>query len=350
MGIKGYILFLQKFDNWDKNLGPITTEVLAQFTRTAELSAYQVCKNLENHTSYKNVHKKVKFLLSLGLIQESKKGWKHGAIYYNLSPYGVFYLFFKDIAVPRYLGDLLETYANDNLFRELLYPYFQKTTLRQLESIYFALVIRSYLHECCKGIMSRLNYIRGVAELNSFRYPVLIWNDVIHAETNKKLLRYLKNRFDLEWINIPDTTVSKKNNDRTIEIKCANNSAYISLNEDISSAKLIENNRILYEYDASYSGSNPGIIRIIDPQYQIPESTASQQLEHIKMDLSKEIGKLVVAIVTKYKWFMNEWKRDSDEVKKQDLKILGLDEKFTRVFDETILNLRECRNAFRSFS
>lgn len=332
---KGYILLLHKFPNWDVALEISTTNVLREFIEKSETSVYQIFKNLEFPIAYKNVHKKVKRLQFLGLIEESEKKMKHGAIYYRLTRFGIFYTVLRGLWLPReLLSTSINAHRKDDLFQELLFPYFEKDSLLRLKSFFVTSAIISYLEECCASLVTRLKSIYATSKFEKLKIPIFDWNKISEVRNQKRLLRYLKNRFDLDWININETGLSITNNNTRIEIKEKNNKLYINLNQETNKATAVENGKVLFQYNLSLSKSDPTIIKIIDPQYYIPESTVSDQIEAINMDMHEILGRLFFSIVISYGWFIEEWHRDTEEIKRNDITILSQDKKFMKALND----------------
>ena len=70
---------------------------MVQFIKHKSLSTYDIhniLKYTEYEVDYKNVHKKIKNFISLGLIEKTSpnKTVVHGAIHYKLTSSGLFYL------------------------------------------------------------------------------------------------------------------------------------------------------------------------------------------------------------------------------------------------------------------
>lgn len=118
-------------------------------------SIFALCRKLrDNHEglSYKNVHKKVKRLLKLKLIEEVEGKFGHRAKYYKATPYGLICFFNEG---PQLMNVYL--FLNNNLdnivIKTLLLQLFEPFTLSEI--IYSfkrwpGELIAEYLYECCK--------------------------------------------------------------------------------------------------------------------------------------------------------------------------------------------------------
>jgi hypothetical protein len=103
-----YISEISKYPNRNYRLPPVASRMLVQFISHRYLSAYQIFRLLKNkgkkyEMAYKNVHKRIKKLHSLNLIEtvdrksiKSVDESKHHPIYYRLTTGGIFYLIRKE--------------------------------------------------------------------------------------------------------------------------------------------------------------------------------------------------------------------------------------------------------------
>src|SRR6185437_11419098 len=114
MELIGYMyrmnLAVDKIYEIDRN----TINLLSLFVFNSHLSIYQIFKIIESKElkpiAYKNIHKKVKKLIELNLIERigdsniSEKELEKGAKYYKLSEEGIFTLFYDSnvLAKPSY--------------------------------------------------------------------------------------------------------------------------------------------------------------------------------------------------------------------------------------------------------
>src|SRR5918992_438364 len=129
-----YLEEISKLPNRNIILGPVEEEFLKYFAENLYLSAYQV-RSLHNsrqklwiykHTQkqepnpmiYKNVHKRVKRLYELKLIEKEEKEFKHRAIYYRLSTGGIYYLIHnKSREFITLLQNVLQNHSDNIIFK-----------------------------------------------------------------------------------------------------------------------------------------------------------------------------------------------------------------------------------------
>ncbi|HET7392046.1 MAG TPA: hypothetical protein VFJ51_14605 [Nitrososphaeraceae archaeon] len=101
-----------------------------------------------------------------------------------------------------------------------------------------------YLYDCCEATETALDSINNVAgEYN--KEEVFIWKDVPGVD-NSRLLNFLRQRFNLNWLDKAD--IKKFEDDNTIRIRYRSNSLSIILNDKKTSAELRINHKKVYEF------------------------------------------------------------------------------------------------------
>src|SRR6187200_740819 len=164
---EGYISEISKFSHRNYKLGPVASLILMQYLERPYLSTYQIFiilkkmgKNYE--MAYKNVHKRIKQLHSLKLIEiigkesiDTERESMHNPKYYRLTTGGLFHLISKDKTAILYKNSgmgrkkIFQNYSDSIIFRTLLYPYFEEETLLQIKNQMLFTEIFSYLNKCC---------------------------------------------------------------------------------------------------------------------------------------------------------------------------------------------------------
>jgi hypothetical protein len=145
MVIETYISFLQqKYKPIEYSPGDQALEVLTEFSAHNYRSAYDVYSALKDThfpaVDYKNTHKRVKRLESLGFIEPLKveetngKKVQHGALYYRITEAGMFQWFLFRQMLPL-LPSVLQIHGDYLIFKTLLYPYFTKDTIVALKEV-----------------------------------------------------------------------------------------------------------------------------------------------------------------------------------------------------------------------
>jgi len=123
----------------------------------------------DDSISYKDVHKRVKRLETLDLIEpvdiepgKQKQKSKRKIIKYTVTSRGLFQccLYFQwSRGCPTKIP-LMLLYKDNVIYQTLLYQYFQEETVREILSIFLYDVFLHYLRKCCEGILEILDYAR----------------------------------------------------------------------------------------------------------------------------------------------------------------------------------------------
>jgi len=235
--------------------GPISLtheeeRVLGLFAHTRLTSTYMIWKslNLSHKIAYKNVHKKVAKLLNLELIRIVKKSEKHGAIYYQLTSLGIFYSI-QSHYYPQF-SKLIDNYSNDEILNIFLYPYFEKHTIRSLNSGIITGIILDYLRDCLRAIYSEVYSIMMNTRQDmttAFFWSMIPSND---STLNKYFLQYLRERFEIKWLN-DNASLKKSSDGRELRISSDNKKYLVmKLNENKSNVTLMDNKDVIFEFVA----------------------------------------------------------------------------------------------------
>jgi hypothetical protein len=108
--------------------------------------------------AYKSEYITIKRLQELNLIEEEGK-FLGGATTYKLTSCGLFYIFSN---ITTYSPKLLVKYQDNILLKTLLYPYFERDTIKTCTARLYAVITR-YLRTCCESTIYTLNIIRSNA-------------------------------------------------------------------------------------------------------------------------------------------------------------------------------------------
>lgn len=118
--------------------------------------------------AYKNVHKRIKRLRSLGLIEVSQGHFKRNAKMYELTSGGLFERLLDPFPI---LPDIVNLYGKSPIIETLVYQFFKVETISRFESIPLA-QLRLYLRKCCQAILSTLDIHRYESErIKEWRQP-----------------------------------------------------------------------------------------------------------------------------------------------------------------------------------
>ena len=131
--LEGTIQYLHDLGIRNPSVGDVPKYLLRPFIYNKRVSTYSCYKFMNSDgrkISYKNVHKRIKKLHSLGLIErlDGSESNKHAAIFYRLSSFGVYF------SIRNYLAgiELLSNHSRNPLFDIILYRFISKKTLEQL--------------------------------------------------------------------------------------------------------------------------------------------------------------------------------------------------------------------------
>jgi hypothetical protein len=250
---------ISNFPNRNIALGPVEEEFLKYFAENPCLSAYQI-RPLHNSPQklwiyklehkkerkpmiYKNVNKRVRRLHNLKLTEITKRDPTHGAIYYKLTTGGIYYL----IQSPDFstiIKSVLQNYSDNIIFTIFLDPYINRDTLLQIQSTSRISRICSYLYECCEATERAIKSINRSLSGHLVE-QVFLWQDVPGVD-NHRLIDFLKQKFDVDWLEKAELTKSDDHN--AIRISYGNKSIMIKLNDKKDKAILTINRKKKYEF------------------------------------------------------------------------------------------------------
>jgi hypothetical protein len=147
----GYIHDIIKVSSFPSNIDD-TDELFLFYILEGLTNAYQIFSKLKGenvYRAYKNVHRRIKKLFESNLIEEVKteSGFKHGARNYRLTTRGLVYIF-SELGTP-YSTNIFLPYLENVLFRTLLYPCFERSTIKSA-TYSLSRLIGNYLEECCR--------------------------------------------------------------------------------------------------------------------------------------------------------------------------------------------------------
>jgi hypothetical protein len=264
------MLYLHQKKNFDERLGGVAEMLLYSFMERKICSTYQCYKDLKigyenigKTITYKNVYKRVQQLYESNIIEKGKtkqsKETKHGAIFYKLSSFGIFYSFKNDLDG---IEHIISNNKNDELFTLFLYPYFKLETIARLIDSSIIQVICIYLTKCCNLISE--NYLIDLRELErtggwirslGFTYTLVDHKNKDHSTMGSEMfIRYIRANSDLKWLNVE--TLKMVEVKRNEEIKIIQDNKELSLKLDIENLKasLYEGDKEKFEFTLKKHG------------------------------------------------------------------------------------------------
>jgi hypothetical protein len=145
-------------------LGPVESQILDIFVNSPQNSTYGVFKIFKEYTNkgevgpfehyypkavaYKNIHKRVKRLAQLKLIEPVEGHFERGAKYYKTSPQGLITYLGR---VETEISDYLHNNMDNIVIRGLLLEFFNDETIDSFRTLkeFPTADIGEYLHDCC---------------------------------------------------------------------------------------------------------------------------------------------------------------------------------------------------------
>lgn len=160
MRLLGYMSLLSTYR--PAELGSTEQKILYYFVETDHASAYDVFKDFSdefsNSIAYKNIHKRIKRLEQLNLIEIVDENFERGAKHYKITPYGLTTFLSNFISEnPNYI----QLNKHNILIKSLLLEYFEEETIDSFYTLKDdnTREISNYLSDCCSLIKNTCSTI-----------------------------------------------------------------------------------------------------------------------------------------------------------------------------------------------
>lgn len=151
------------------------------------------------------------------------------------------------------------------LFESFIYPYFEKDTLSAISDLRLWTNLYHYLENCCHIIEHKLKSNRMHSSI-PYETEIFSWNEVAPGRDDKKLLRLLKEIFNLK--NTDSSNIKRNDDNNTITVKIGGSSlAPIKLMLDNGREKVIVGSTIdndqhkEFEYDITEMGTEIMVVK-----------------------------------------------------------------------------------------
>jgi hypothetical protein len=167
--------------------------LIASFSEETAYSAYGLYSFLNKNyrpITYKNVHKVVKKLESLGLIREIKGKFKRNAIKYEATTKGLFE-YFLSVSLVEGLLNVVTTYNKNIILQTLLYPFFEFKTINEFVTIESVSILKLYLRSCSEKILKSIEEFRENSEYYTWIQQKELLDFYIKKEVTKFILEIL---------------------------------------------------------------------------------------------------------------------------------------------------------------
>ena len=174
---------------------------------------------------------------------------KHGAIYYSLTTFGIFYIL-KNHLIVDYRNLIIE-HRYDGLYENFLYSYIQFDTINKINDIQFIMRVCMYLSKCCEEILETVYSLKQIQRDGGNYYPVTNTINLLDPDDKKSLIEfihYLKERFNLNWLNEKRLEISTIENDLNIVIKSGGKKLFLKLYPDEKKAILSTGDEVIFEF------------------------------------------------------------------------------------------------------
>jgi hypothetical protein len=327
-----YIESLQKFRYENIELNSDNLNILMRFSISKYTSSYQLMKFLESRgriISYKNTRKKVIKYQSLGLIEVSKRIRKHKTIYYKLTEYGIFYLYYKR-QIWMSLKDILENYGNFPIFHLLLYPILAREKLSQIR--YGYLEFNKYLANCCKKIADILSQASKKTRDSDLETPIFFWDDIPDSDVKEDLLFYLLTSFGFEWLE--SGCLVQKLDDKTIRINKGRKILFMKFDDAKLKVNLVFRKKLLRQFSVKPFEFDKRKTLVYDtaPRRTWKEILQANFPSNSLFDFHEQIESLSFSLLDIYQNPSDHFNYDRREMF-HDLKIFKNDSRFLNLLD-----------------
>ncbi|MDN5846761.1 MAG: hypothetical protein L0H53_10865 [Candidatus Nitrosocosmicus sp.] len=137
------------------DLGWVESSILYQFAKSKHLSAYSIFKyykenRWEKPMAYKNIHKRIKRLEELRLIQHVEGNFERGAKPYEITTFGL--LAFMSLSTSDG-AEFIHHHKDNVIFKSLLLEYFEEKTIDSIRTLKDTNTgeMGEYMYECCSA-------------------------------------------------------------------------------------------------------------------------------------------------------------------------------------------------------
>jgi hypothetical protein len=308
--------------------------VLVEFTKLKQASTYEIFKILKTtprKVAYKNIHTKIQNLLSLKLIKRiNKLDRQHGAIFYQLTEFGIEYLLSQKTSnwAEYYGTEFIKNHGDYFFFKQFAYPYLDRTTLEQLRSPDIVLDFFQYFADCKRILDFAREELDVLDRTGVITFHVLFWDEIREPIAGdielEKFLMHLKQMFKLSWItNRPKI---RNIDDSTTEISEVGKFLTLKIDETKTKVSLQFKNKVLFEYQVESNFNRLELSRS-EPIAQ------KDRILHVDNNLTSGVAKYLEKLMYSLIRYSNvKYMIDSVEsTRKHDLNLLANDRKFLMI-------------------
>jgi hypothetical protein len=342
------VQIISEFPHRNAKISSTMLQILEFFVTKRYVSTYQIQKALQKkgkNIEHEKIRRKVNKLASLKLIERVReeevkpREIMHSAVYYKLTPGGIFYLLYKarDLISlrPDSRRNFIRYHGDNIIFKTFLYPYLEKQTLLDIRGMVTIQEIFTYLYRCCGTTDKTINSIERFRDESQWTMPLFDWNS-IPGQYDNGIIMFLHNEFNLNLSGY--IKLEKIDHGQTlIRIDDKNEVALIRLDKDQEDrAFLICGDKRKYELAVERSDNN---LTICIPTGTSKEALLKRFVEQIEHNVMSFIFSLVVRFtdldalkdieISDYDW----------RVLLHDMKFMPLLEKSNKSFQEKITKI-----------
>jgi hypothetical protein len=318
MDLKGYIFYLYQQEKFDVQLSNVAKRLLHSFVKRKICSTYQCYKDLKSKyeqedktITYKNVYKRIQKLYESNLIEKvnnkHNEETKHGAIFYKLTSFGIFYSL-KNISLDA--KQIILNNKNDELFALFLYPYLKVETIERIDDPSIMGYIRLYLKECCQEISeTHLHSMNKLKETGGYLH-LIGFTDTLTDPKNKddpfigskQFIQYIKENSDLKWL------VEEKSNmvelRRNEEIQIIQDDKKLSLKIDVENLKagLFDDNKEVFKFTLDKYGKESYSLDAFKPVTIQKYLSDGHGFLRFEDNIKKNVNELILKILHYNLW------------------------------------------------
>lgn len=176
--------FISEVTNYNEiSLGSREREFLQLIALNKSRSSYDIFSYLKDNNerdkkesystmAYKNVHKRMKRLEALGLIEKIELELQHRAIKYRLTARGLFQCLLENLAYACLFSD--KGYNENIILQTILYQFFELETIKNFLNFRPRMnLLNLYLRNCCQALLERIKEYQLLAVMEKYKEEFL---------------------------------------------------------------------------------------------------------------------------------------------------------------------------------
>jgi hypothetical protein len=192
-------------------------DLLLYLCKYTDITAYKIYRlNALNKTEIlrddmddRVIRKSIEGLESKKLIERSKKG---SSMHCRVTLGGIVYLILRrKILLHNTIKWVFKNYGDNVLFQQILYPYIGKDTITGLTFFNSLSPVALFLHDCCAAIVSSIESTYLPENKDLMQLILSSKAAPQDARQTQALVTFLKQRFNLDWVDKAKVILEKEN-------------------------------------------------------------------------------------------------------------------------------------------